>query len=297
VKGLVYIGVTAFLASAVYAGPPVALSGGGTPSAAAPPADGIGSVISSFKMSPLAEPFALGVYRDPSYVYGAMYTSGTDYLYRFTPGGARVSSFALNGTLKPRGADPAHLGFGYLSVVDADARKLYVFRTTGGSPVTKFSVGGSPYPLNCFWDGNYYYVNGSSDVGKFNRYTTAGAGAGRWTCAGWPGVITTVGGAAYAHRGNNGKGPYLVACSWTARQPMCMTTFPGGLLIRTWTVPANNGNGLAYGDSSKPGVYGAAVWGCWYTNDGMYATQFDVEARGAAVVVPVSLGKVKSLYR
>jgi hypothetical protein len=226
-----------------------------------------------------------------------MYFTGTDYLYRFTTGGTRVGSYALSETSKPRGADRAHLGRGYLSLVDADKNRLYVFRTTGGSPVTSFAVAASPSAQNCFWDGTYYYVNGPSNLRRFNRYTTAGARAGNWTCAGWPEAMTTIGGAAFAHRGNNGEGPYFVACSWTVDQPMCMTTFPGGSLVRTWATPRNNGNGLVYGDSSKPGVYGAAIWGSWYTAGGLYAMEFDIEARGASVVVPTSLGKVKSLYR
>lgn len=284
-------------ACAASAGPPAAVSGGAAPRLATSPAVAIGSVITSFRMSTIAEPFALGIYRDPAYVYGVMYTAGTDYLYRFNTGGARVGSFALSGTSRPRDADRAHLGSGYLSVVDADNKRLYVFRTTGGSAVTSFTVAGAPSPLNCFWDGVYYYVNGSSDAGRFHRYTAAGAAAGAWTCAGWPAAMTTAGGAAFAHRGNNSKGPYLVACSWTANQPMCMTTFPAGSLVRTWAVPPNNGNGLVYGDSSNPGVYGAAVWGNWYTAAGMYAMEFDIEARGGSTVVPTSLGKVKSLYR
>jgi hypothetical protein len=284
-------------AGAAFAASPPALGAPGPPSPGAPPADALGSIISSFRMSPAAEPFALGIYRDPSYVYGIMYAAGTDYLYRFTAAGVRVASFALSGTTRPRGADPAHLGPGYLSVVDADAKRLYVFRTTGGSPVTSFAVAGAPYPLNCFWDGTYYHVNGSDNLGRFNRYRTGGAAAGSWTCAGWPGAMTTIGGAAFANRGNNGAGPYFVACSFSTGQPMCMTTYPAGSLVRTWNMPNFNGNGLCYGDSSAPASYGAAVWANWYTAGGMWAHEIDVDARGASTVRPASLGIVKSLYR
>lgn len=296
-KKLFFATLAYALACAAFAGTPAALSGAGPPSPASPPVDGIGSVITSFKMSAFAEPCALGIYRDPSYVYGVMYFTGTDYLYRFTTGGSLSASYALSGTSKPRGADPAHLGSGYLSLVDADTNRLYVFRTTGGAPVTSFAVAASPNAQNCFWDGTYYYVNGSANLGRFNRYTPAGAAAGRWTCAGWPAPMTTIGGAAYAHRGNSGGGPYFVACPWSPNQPMCMKTFPGGSLVRTWAAPLTNGNGLAYGDSSQPSVYGAAVWSSWYTSGGLYAMEFDIEARNAAAVVPAGLGQVKALYR
>ena len=101
-KKLFFATLAYALACAAFAGTPAALSGAGPPSPASPPVDGIGSVITSFKMSAFAEPCALGIYRDPSYVYGVMYFTGTDYIYRFTTGGARVGSYALSGTSKPR---------------------------------------------------------------------------------------------------------------------------------------------------------------------------------------------------
>jgi membrane-associated phospholipid phosphatase len=126
---------------------------------------------------------------------------------------------------------------------------------------------------------------------------TTGASAGTWSCAGWPDGTTYCGGAAYAARGNNAAGPYVVACSWPAREPMCMTTFPAGSLVRTWAVPLNNGNGLIYGDSSNPGVYGAAIWAAWFTGASLDAFEFDVGARGGPAVAPASLGRIESLYR
>jgi hypothetical protein len=296
VKRLFFATLALAAACAALAAGPVVVSAAGPPSPASPPYDGIGSIISSFKLSAFAEPYALGVYRGPSYVYGVMYFSGADYLYRFSTGGSLLASFALDGTSQPRGADVAHLGSGYLSLVDAGTNRLYVFRTTGGAPITSFPVAASPNAQNCFWDGTYYHVNGSANLGRFNRYTPAGAAAGKWTCAAWPAAMTTIGGAAYAHRGNGGDGPYFVACSWSPSQPSCMTTYPGGSLVRTWATPMCNGNGMAYGDSSKPGVYGAAVWSSWYTGTDLYAMEFDVGARNAAAFVPVSLGQLKALY-
>jgi hypothetical protein len=249
-------------------------------------------------MSLISPPYALGIYRDSSYVYGVMYGTGRNYLHRFTTNGTLTGEYALYETVLPRGADRAHLGEGYLSLVDGNTGYLYVFSTSGGTPVTSFPVASGPYPLSCFWDGNYYYANGSSDTGKFRRYTAGGAAAGQWICAGWPSAMTTCGGATIANAGNNTTGsPYFVACSWSIGQPMCMTTYPAGSLVRTWAMPDANGNGLCYGDSSSPSAYGAAVWADWYTGSALYAYEIDIGARGGSNVKPASLGKLKSLYR
>lgn len=297
IKHLTYIGIAALGAGAAFGLTADAVTAGRAPRANAPPADGVGSVISSFKMTGLAKPYALGIYRDASYVHGVIYGGDKNYLYRFTAAGVRLSSYVLNGTSTPRDADHAHLGAGYLAVVDARKRYLFVFGTAGGAAVTSFPVAGSPFPLNCFWDGTYYCVNGPSDRGEFNRYAATGASGGTWSCAGWPDGMTYCGGAAYAARGNGGAGPYFVACSWLAREPMCMATFPAGSLVQTWTPPAENGNGLVYGKSSQPGAYGNALWAAWFTGSSLDAFEFDIGARGGPAVGPASLGKIRALYR
>ena len=284
-------------ASAALAVAPDAVTAGRGTHGNAPAADGFGAVISSFRMTGVAKPYALGIYRDASYVYGLIHGSSQNYLYRFTAAGTRVSSYVLNGTSTPRDACRAHVGAGYLAFVDATKRHLLVFPVTGGSAVTSFPVAGASFPLNCFWDGTYYYVNGPSDLGKFNRYEETGAAAGTWSCAGWPDGMTYCGGAAYADYGNNAPGPYFVATSWLGGEPMCMTTFPGGSLVRTWTPPLENANGLAYGKSSRPATYGDAVWAAWFTGSSLYAFEFDVAARTKPAVEPASIGRIKSLYR
>jgi len=296
-KGLTLVTIAAMLASTAFAVLPPALTAGGAPGGG-PQSDAIGSIIRSFRMTGLVTPYALGIYRDSSYVYGIGYTgSSTAYLLRFTATGSSAGSVAITGVGQPRDADKAHLGNGYLSFVDATTLRCYVFRTSGGAAVSSFPCSGSPYPLNVFWDGTYYLTNGSSDRGLFYRFTTSGSSAGTWRCAGWPSSITYNGGAAYAQRGNNSTGPYFVGASWSNGEPMCMTTYPAGSLVRTWSTPSFNCNGLCYGDSSSPSTYGASIWADWYTGSALYAYEFDIDARGGSSVMPTSLGKVKSLYR
>jgi hypothetical protein len=295
-KKLVYVGLAALIASSAFAAfAPDALTAGGTPGGGAENNDTIGSVIRSFFMTSTSQPYALGIFRDSSYVYGIGYSSGTDYLLRFTATGSSAGSVTIPGCATPRGADKSHLGNGYLCLVDP-ANRLYVYRTSGGSPVTSFSASGSPWAMNVFWDGTYYCTNGYSNRGIYYRYTSSGSSAGTWSCSGWPSSMTYNGGAAFAQRGNNSTGPYFVACSWSSGQPMVMTTYPAGSLVRTWSMPSSNGNGLCYGDSSSPSTYGAAVWANWYTGS-LYAYEIDIDARGGSSVKPTSLGKVKSLYR
>jgi len=295
-KKLVYVGLVALIASSAFAFAPNALSAGGTPGAGAEHNDTIGSVIRSFFMTGTSGTYALGIAVTSGYVWGIGYNASTDYLLQFTPTGSSVGSVAITGTSTPRGADKAHLGAGYISLVDATTMQLYVFRTSGGAPITSFSASGSPFPMNVFWDGTYYNTNGYSNYGTYYRYSSSGSSAGTWVCAGWPSSMTYNGGSAYAQMGNNTTGPYFVACSWSSGQPMVMTTYPAGSLVRTWTMPSSNGNGLCYGDSSSPSTYGAAVWANWYTGS-LYAYEIDIDARGGSNVEPTSLGKVKSLYR
>jgi len=295
-KKLVYVGLALLVAGAALAEAPNALT------AAVPgprvECDTIGSVIRSFYMTGLTAPYALGIYRDPSYVYGiGYYSSGSGYLIRFSATGSSAGSVSISGCGTVRGADKAHLGNGYLCIADAGIQRVLIYRTSGGSPVTSFSVSASPWAMNVFWDGTYYNVNGYSNLRTFYRYSTSGSSAGTWSCSGWPSSMTYIGGAAYAQMGNTSTGPYFVACSWSSGQPMCMTTYPDGSLVRTWSMPSSNGNGLCYGDSSSPSTYGAAIWANWYTGSSLYAYEIDIDARNGASVTPTSLGKVKSLYR
>lgn len=296
-KKLVYVGLAALIASSAFAFAPDALTAGGTPGGGAENNDAIGSIIRSFFMTGTSTPYALGIYRDSSYVYGIGYAGASSgALIRFTATGSSAGSVSITGCGTVRGADKAHLGNGYLSIADAGLARVLIYRTSGGSPVTSFSASGSPWTMNVFWDGTYYCTNGYSNRGTYYRYTSTGSSGGTWTCAGWPSSMTYNGGAAYAQMGNNSTGPYFVACSWSSGQPMVMTTYPAGSLVRTWSMPSSNGNGLCYGDSSSPGTYGAAIWANWYTGS-LYAYEIDIDARGGSNVQPTSLGKVKSLYR
>jgi hypothetical protein len=268
----------------------IALAAAAMLQAAAPAHATIGSVISSF---PIGRYY--GIHREANYVYISEREYDYNYLRTYTLNGTYLGRVQLiNGNTTPlRSGSRTHLGSGYVAFGDTNDRAIKVFRLSGGVPVIRLNL--PTTPQNTFWNGEYYYVNTWVDKGLFRQFTRTGIYAGTWTCAGWPATMIECRGAEYAQRGNKGEGPYFVASVGSSARPMCMTTFPGGSLVRTWYGPGGAVNNLAYGDSSNPGVYGAAIWAIQYSPD--YVLEFDIDARNASTVVPASLGKVKAIYR
>ncbi len=283
-RNLVYAGLAVLIASTAFAAAPDALTAGNN----GPPAqcDTLGSVIRSFTMSGTSTPYALGIFRDASYVYGVFYSP--NHLRRFTSTGSMVSTHSISGASVPRGGDVAHLGSGYMSLVCPTTRRLYVYRVTGGAPVASMTAAGSAWPMNNFYDGTYYYTNGPNNRGMFYRYTTSGSSAGTWTCS-FP--MSTCGGATYVDKFNGGSGGYIVACSWTSGQASAGFT-KAGSLVRSFTLPRNNTNGACGGPSS--GAFGEVYWVNRYTGS---LVAMEIDLGNTTSVTPISLGKVKSLFR
>lgn len=283
-RNLVYLGLAALVASAAFAVAPTAVTAGAGPVI---PSDATGSVIRSFTMSGTSTPYALGIYRDASYVYGIFYSP--NHLRLYTSTGSQVSTASVSGPSVPRGGDHAHLGSGYVAFVCPTNTRLYVFRTTGGSPVTSFSASGTYWPMNNFYDGTYYYTNGPYNRNSWYRYTTSGGGAGSWT-SGFGG--STCGSGAYTTHFEGNSGGYQISCSWTSGQPTYVSNMSGSL-IKSFSLPTANSNGATCGPSS--GAYGTVYWCNRYTGSALVAMEVDLS--NATSVTPTSLGKVKSLYR
>jgi hypothetical protein len=260
--------------------------------AAAPAWGTIGSIISSFDI-----PYTgYGILAQGNYVYLSGYITHGNYIMTYTHSGSLVRSRLIDpgNSYNLYGGSRTHLGVGYIALIDGNVNYLKIFSiANGGAPITSFATFNGAE--NVFWDGEYYYLNRLIDRGLFARRTTNGAGAGNWTCAGWPSETSNCHGATYAQRGNYGAGPYFVASSGNSYQPYCMTTFPGGSLIATWKLPNPNLKRVSYGDSSNPSVYGAAIWGP--TDSPSQVREIDIDARNASSVLPVSIGKVKTIFR
>jgi hypothetical protein len=258
-----------------------------------------GSIISSFRLSGYAEPYASGLYPGNNYLSAIFVSSGQDYLYRYQYNGTYVRSYNLNGTGTPRGGDTAHLGNAYFSLVDSDNSRLYVFRARGGNPITSFSVsppsGGTLQDV--MWTGTYYEVTDHWSTGRFNRYTSAGSFVGSVNYSGWPGAITTTGAVAFSDVADGRSGTYLVASARTNNQPSCIIDIGAGSLISTFSMPPYFASGACCGRSSKPATYGNCYWAAWITSDSIWCYEVDIDGLVGSAVMPASVGKIRAIYR
>lgn len=292
-KNLAYVGLAALLAGAAFAASETAVTaraGGGGPF------PGVGSVISSFQISTTSPPYALGIYRDASYVYGVMYSTGTDYLRSFTTAGSVVGSVVLTGATTPRGAAHSHLGSGYVAICDATTKRLNNYAVKTGSQVTSFSyvaVGDQGEP---FYNGTEYYICRaySSNSKQWYRFTTTGSLAGVWTASGYP--FTYCRAAAFTKQA--AKTTYMIASEAANPNRHAIISMPHGDLIRSWsgTLTYISNGGIC--GPGAPTTFGTTYWVNTYipTALALWAFQWDLGKTGVAVT-PTSLGKVKSLYR
>ncbi len=270
----------------------------------------VGSIISSFRISgPGFPPYGNTIYRDPGYVYSLVYnswsaTKGWDYhLRRYTPTGSLVREVDFYSKLNFRDdGDRCHLGAGYFVVAGGEDYALYIMSKNNGSVARRIFVSGpgGGWPDNITWDGRYYIVGSYRAPGKIRLYLPSGAFGGNRTVRGWPSTLTTVGGMAFAHRVRGKGGNYLVVSHGYSRpQSYVSAAFDlnKGTLVATWTMPPEYVGGAVYGDSSRPAAYGAAYWTQHLAEDGLWAYEVDLGARGAHGVVPASLGLIKAIYR
>jgi hypothetical protein len=267
---------------------------------ASAPASGIGSVISSFRLSGYADPYANGIYAGDNYLSAIYCTAGRDYFYRYRFNGSLVNSYSLVGTSTPRGGDAAHLGNGYISLVDAGSSRLFIFRAAGGSPVASFAVSGpgSGTLQDVMWTGTYYEVTDHLGNGRFNRYTSAGSFVEMTAYNGWPASMTSTGAAAFSDIAGGRSGSYLVASSRSNGQPSCVLDVAGpGSLVATFAMPPFFAAGGCCGRSSKLQKYGTTYWTAWIVSNAVWCYEVDVDGILAAAVTPASLGKVKAIYR
>ena len=125
---------------------------------------------------------------------------------------------------------------------------------------------------------------------------TAGAAAGTWTATGWPGTMTSCGGAGFAKAAMSQTGRYLVCDSFGAGQPGCIIDMSTGSLVRTFPTWSSNGQGLTVGPG-VPTSYGETAWICWYNFSGVYKMALQVDLEAVTAVAPASIGKIKAVYR
>jgi len=240
----------------------------------------LGSTISSFYLSGTAQPYALGIYRNATYVYGVLYSSGGTYLRSYTTSGTPVGSITLGGGVR----DPGHsqLGAGYMGGVDNSRVVHYDIST--GSRIASFSVASGARAYDYIPGGPYVYVATDRTV---YCYTTAGS-----LVRAFP-VSSYVGGLAATRDLNNRAGEYIVLGPWSSGMPAYVYSGVGSLLRSFVVVGTTNG---CVAGAGAPRTYGTTYWCNQYIGSGLYAYQIDLGNTNAAVA-PTSVGKIKALFR
>lgn len=246
---------------------------------------GVGSVVSSFQLSNMTTPYALGIYRDDTRVYAILTsTSGTDYLRSFTPTGSVIGSAALASCQQPRDADHSLLGSNYIAILDYSASEVISY-TKSGSRVSAFGVPTGTTAYGYIPGAPYYYLARSSFI---FRYTTSGSMIASFYGGG---TLTGIG-ASPAVNGLSGE-YVLISRSGGAGFTNCFTS--NGSLVCGFIIPASGTEGSVVGPATIPAMT-RTYWANQYNTTSMWAYQVDIGGTGSAVV-PSSVGRVKAMYK
>ena len=244
---------------------------------------GVGSIISSFRMTRAGATSANGIYRDDTFVYAVVDTAGDNYLRKYTPAGSLVSSVVLAGSDVPRDADHSLLGSGYVDVFDYGKKMLLTYNFNGSlvnskavpSDTTAFAyIPGTQryflardqmifrYTLNDVLLNKFYVGGDLRGLAASSRYDGK---AGQYLVAGRAGT----GGYSYVYSG-------------------------AGSLIDSFVVPGTG----TYGSVAALGAFDSTnTYWCVQTV-GVYRWAYQVDIGAASpAVVPASVGKLRALYR
>lgn len=244
----------------------------------------VGSVISSFQMTASASPTATGIYRDWTYVYGILYSTGADYLAAYTPSGSLVKSVGLSQAKAPRDADYSPLGTGYVDVFDFDRKMLLTYKINGEYVKAK------PLPSDTT---AYAYIPGASryfiarDQMVF-RYTLNDVLVNKFYVGG------NIGGLAATPVYDGKDGEYVVI-GRSGPGGYSYVYTGGGSLVDSFVVPGAGTYGSIVG-RPEPKSFQRAYWCVQQIGAARWAYQVDVEGTAPAVA-PASMGKVKAIYR
>ena len=250
-----------------------------------------GDVISHFSLSGNIYPVAAATYRDAANVYGVYDGGPGGELWRYTPAGSLLSSFALPGMTRPIDAGPCHLGAGYVMVLDNGTRLAAYHVGTGAL------LGSVPLPAT--GDGVAYgatsgYYYGSADnyvyrittegsvVGSFSGGPDAGTLAATGTFAGQPGEYVIVNPKArgvHPTRVYTGAGSFVTSFAFSGPYP---------------TMDERYG---AVAGEGYPSSFGTTMWLVLRT-DFIWRSAYQIDLGNAnPAVAPASLGAVKALFR
>jgi hypothetical protein len=235
----------------------------------------VGSVISSFQW-----PGARNVYRDGDYAYSV---ASPNTLRAYTVNGSLVNSVNLAGLTDAGDADHSVLGGAYLAVLDgANLLRDYVIST--GSLARSVAVPDKT-GYGYIPGGAYMYVAAGAYV---HRYTTAGSLVSSFRILG-----PYIGGIAATRTFEGRSGEYVVVAVWAYDSDVGMVYTATGSTVATFSIPGTT-HGCVCGPGYPPS-FGTTFWCNSDASGGRRAYQLDL-GNGTAVA-PVSLGKVKALFR
>ncbi|HUV87473.1 MAG TPA: hypothetical protein VMX79_10215 [bacterium] len=234
----------------------------------------VGSVISSFPW-----PGARNVYRGADYAYSV---ASPNTLRAYTVNGSLVNSVNLAGLTDAGDADHSVLGGGYLAVLDgANMLRDYVVSTgsLARSVAVPDKIGYGYIP-----GGAYMYVAAGAYV---HRYTTAGSLVSSFRILG-----PYIGGIAATRTFEGRSGEYVVVAVWAYDSDVGMVYTATGSTVATFSIPGTT-HGCVCGPG-YPASFGTTFW-CNSDVGGRRAYQLDL-GNGTAVA-PVSLGRIRALFR
>ena len=244
---------------------------------------GVGSVISSFRMTRTGTPSANGIYRDDTFVYAVVDTAGDNYLRLYTTAGSLVGSVVLAGSDVPRDADHSLLGSGYVDVFDYGKKMLLTY-TLDGSLVNSKAVPSDTTAFAYIPGTQRYFL--ARDQMIF-RYTLNDVLLNKFYVGG------DLRGLAASGRYDGKAGQYLVA--GRAGTGGYSYVYSGaGSLIDSFVVPGTG----TYGSVAALGAFDSTnTYWCVQTV-GLYRWAYQVDIGAASpAVVPASVGRLKALYR
>ena len=249
-----------------------------------------GDVISRFTLSGNIYPVGAAMYRDATYAYGVYDGGPGGQLWRYTPAGSLLSSFALPGMTRPMDAGDCHLGAGYVMVLD-NGTLLRAYHVASGSLLGSLPVPAADGVTYAASSGYYY---GSADNYVY-RITTAGSLVGSFS--GGPDAGTLAATSRFAGQ----AGDYVIV-NPRAQGIHPTRVFTGaGSFVASFTVSGPYPTmDLRYGATAGagyPASHGTTLWLVLRT-DFIWRSAYQIDlGNGGGAVEPASLGAVKALFR
>jgi len=245
---------------------------------------GLGSVISSFRMTGVGVTAAKGIYRGDTFVYAVVDAAGDNYLRIYTTAGSLVGSVVLAGADSPRDADHSLLGSGYVDVFDYGKKMLLTY-TFDGALVNSKAVPSDTTAYAYIPGDSRYFLARDQLIFRYtlndvlvNKFYVGGDLCGLAASSLYDGKA-----GQYVVVGRAGTGGYSYVYNGA------------GSLIDSFIVPGTG----TYGSVVAPGAFmdSADTYWCVQTiGSYRWAYQVDVGATAPAVM-PASVGRLKALYR